>query len=91
MSDDLRQNHKLGRFELDTPAGIAATYYRLAPGVITFTHTEVPEALAGQGIGSKLARGALDAARTQGLKVVATCPFIAAYIARHPDYADLLS
>jgi uncharacterized protein len=58
--------------------------------VITFTHTEVPPALEGHGIGSALVRGALDAARAQGLKVVAKCPFVSAYIAKHPEFADLL-
>ena len=44
----------------------------------------------GQGIGSQLVRGLLEIARTQGLKVVAKCPFVAGYIAKHPEYADLL-
>ncbi len=52
-------------------------------------HTEVPTALNGRGIGSALVRGELDIARAQGLKVEARCPFVAAYIAKHPEYADL--
>jgi predicted GNAT family acetyltransferase len=66
-------------------------HYKLAPGVITFTHTLVPKELEGRGIGSKLARGALDAARAQGLKVVPKCPFIAGYIGKHAEYADLVA
>lgn len=67
-------------------------WYRLAPGTITFTHTDVPEALAGRGVGSKLARAALEYARTEKLRVVPLCPFIAAYIRKHPaDYADLVA
>jgi hypothetical protein len=58
--------------------------------VITFTHTETPLALRGRGIASRLARGALEAARAQGLKVVAKCPFVSAYIAKHPEFGDLL-
>jgi hypothetical protein len=58
--------------------------------VITFRHTEVPQALSGHGIGSRLVRGALDAARARGLKVVAKCPFVAAYMAKHPEFNDLL-
>ena len=86
---DVRQNTTHHRFELDADGHKAVAYYRLSPGVITFTHTEVPKALNGRGIGSKLAQGALEAVRANGLKVVAECPFIAAYIAKHPEFADL--
>ena len=87
---DVRQNTQHHRFELDVEGHTALAHYRLAPGVITFTHTEVPKELSGRGIGSQLARGALEAARAQGLKVVAECPFVAGYIAKHPEYSDLL-
>ena len=78
------------RFELEVDGHIAATYYKLADGVITFIHTEVPPELGGKGIGSQLIKGALDQVRTDGLKVIAECPFVKAYIEKHPDYADLL-
>jgi predicted GNAT family acetyltransferase len=51
----------------------------------------VPAALNGRGIGSALVCGLLDLARGQGSKVRPLCPFVAAYIARHPEYADLLA
>jgi uncharacterized protein len=88
--NDIRNNTQLNRFELDVDGHTAVSYYKLAPGVITFTHTEVPQELSGRGIGSRLARGALEAARAQGLKVVATCPFVSAYIGKHPEFGDLL-
>jgi predicted GNAT family acetyltransferase len=78
------------RFELAVDGQIAATYYEIADGVITFVHTEVPPALGGKGIGSKLIRGALDQVREDGLKVIAQCPFVKAFIEKHPDYQDLL-
>jgi predicted GNAT family acetyltransferase len=78
------------RYELAVDGHIAASYYELAGPVITFVHTEVPPELGGKGVGSKLIRGALDQARSEGLKVVAQCPFVKAYIDKHPDYADLL-
>jgi uncharacterized protein len=53
-------------------------------------HTEVPPALNGKGIGSALARGLLDIARAEDMKIVPLCPFVAAYITKHPEYADLL-
>jgi predicted GNAT family acetyltransferase len=86
----VRNNTELHRFELDADGHMAVAYYRLSPGVITFTHTEVPNELSGRGIGSALARGALDIVRAQGLKVVAQCPFISAFMGKHPEFNDLL-
>ncbi|HEX5780095.1 MAG TPA: GNAT family N-acetyltransferase [Xanthobacteraceae bacterium] len=86
---DVTDNPALNRFELSTGAGTAISEYRLRDGVLEIRHTEVPEELEGQGIGSRLARGVLEAARARGLKVVARCPFVAAYMKRHPEYDDL--
>lgn len=90
MSSIVDDNPAEHRFELKAGGHVALAYYRLAPGVITFTHTEVPSALSGQGIGSKLARGALEQVRARGLKVVPKCPFIAAFIAKNAEFADLV-
>jgi predicted GNAT family acetyltransferase len=87
---DVRNNTDKNRYELSVDGHLAATYYRIADGVITFIHTEVPDALAGRGVGGKLVKGALDQVRAAGLKVVPQCPFVRAYIEKHPDYADLL-
>jgi uncharacterized protein len=69
---------------------VAFAAYALHGREIVFTHTEVPAALEGHGVGSRLARAALDDARRRGLAVVPRCPFIAAYIRRHPEYRDLV-
>lgn len=90
MTDAVLNNTEKNRYELSVDDHLAATYYRIADGVITFIHTEVPDALAGRGIGAKLVKGALDQVRAAGLKVVPQCPFVRAYIEKHPDYADLL-
>lgn len=90
MTDTVRNNTDKNRYELSVDGHLAATYYRIADGVITFIHTEVPDALAGRGVGSKLVKGALDQVRAAGLKVVPQCPFVRAYIEKHPDYNDLL-
>ena len=79
------------RYELAVDGHIAATYYEIAGNVITFEHTEVPPELGGKGIGSTLIKGALDQVRSAGLTVIAECPFVKAYIDKHPDYGDLLS
>jgi len=79
-----------GRFELAVPGGVAFATYRRSPGVVTVLHTEVPEALSGHGVGSALARGLLDIVRARGEKVVPRCPFLAAFMRKHPEYEDLV-
>ena len=87
---EVTNNAEKHRFELAVEGHIAATYYKIDDDVITFIHTEVPPELGGKGIGSKLIRGALDQVRMGGLKVVPQCPFVKAFIEKHPDYQDLL-
>lgn len=65
--------------------------YRLTPDQrMVLTHTEIDEAHEGQGLGRHLAASTLDDARRRGLSVTPVCPFIAAYMRRNPEYADLL-
>ena len=90
MADGIRDNPDRGRFEMDAGNDIAFVNYRLAPGVITLSHTEVPEELEGQGLGSRIVRGVLDTVRARGLKVVPACGFVAAFIRKNPAYRDLL-
>jgi predicted GNAT family acetyltransferase len=88
----IRDNPEEERFEVDLGDGtIAIAEYRLRPGVVLFTHTEVPPAHEGQGIGSALIRYALNWARERELKVVPICPFFAAYIKRHAEEQDLVA
>jgi hypothetical protein len=79
------------RFEISadgTPAGFAA--YLLRGEVITFTHTGIDDAVEGRGLGGRLVRAALDEARARGLAVRPACPFVRAWIAKHPGYLDLV-
>jgi uncharacterized protein len=87
---EIQNNEAEQRFETTVEGHLALAAYRLWDNVITFTHTEVPEALGGRGIANQLAKYALDHSRQKGYKVVALCPFIAAYINRHAEYQDLL-
>jgi uncharacterized protein len=89
MSNNVRDNTDHHRFELDAGGHVAFSNYKRADGLLTILHTEVPRELEGRGIGSTLVRGILDIARTQGLTVQAVCPFVKAYLDRHPEYADL--
>ena len=67
-----------------------SAYYERRDDRVLFTHTEVDDAYEGRGVGSALARGALDAVRSRGQKAVPLCEFIAGYIDRHAEYADLV-
>ena len=90
MIDAINNNTTKHRFELEVDGHLAAAYYERKGDIVTFTHTEVPAELGGKGIGSTLVRGALDQVRAGGLKVVAECPFVKAWIGKHPAYGDLL-
>jgi len=79
------------RFELAIDGSVATAAYELSGGTITFTHTVVPPELEGRGVGSRLVAAALNNARERGLRVVPQCSFVAAFIDRHPDYADLVA
>jgi uncharacterized protein len=80
-------NPARSRFEIQVDGQVAGfARYRLTPGKIVFTHTEIDPVYEGKGLGSKLAAGALDAARERSLVIDPQCPFIAAYVKRHPEY-----
>jgi predicted GNAT family acetyltransferase len=84
-------NPDAGRFEVlveDQVAGFAE--YRRTDGAVTFTHTVIDPGFEGRGLGSVLARGALDATREAEHPVLPFCPFIRGYIQRHPAYFDLV-
>lgn len=78
------------RFEFSHEGKLAKAEYILTKTRIIFTHTEVPPALEGNGIGAALAKFGLNYAREQELKVMPLCPFIASYIRKHPEYRDLV-
>ena len=86
----VRHNAARGRYELDTPHGLAIAVYHQQGDRLVFTHTEVPPAHEGRGVGTALIRFALASARSRGLKVVPVCPFVAAYMIKHPEEQDLL-
>jgi predicted GNAT family acetyltransferase len=88
---DLVDNAEKHRYEISFDGKTAFTTYKLENGVITFLHTEVPAEFRGKGIGSKLVRGELEAARARGLKVIPRCEFVAGYIQNHPEFQDLLA
>jgi predicted GNAT family acetyltransferase len=88
----VRDNPEHNRYEaVFGDAVVAFADYRVRPGRLVVTHTEVLRAFTGRGVGLLLARGVLDDIRARGLRVTPICPFMAAFIERHPAYADLVS
>jgi predicted GNAT family acetyltransferase len=85
----VRDNTSLNRFELDVEGAVAFANYRLTPRAVIITHTETPRALRGRGIASELVSGALALIRADGRKVIAGCGFVADYLRKHPEFADL--
>ena len=83
-------NRDANRFEIRVGDELAFVTYRRRGSTISYIHTEVPPSLEGHGIAAKLAKHALDYARANALDVVPICPYIAAYIGRHPEYADIV-
>lgn len=88
----VENNPAASRFELaiDGSDEIAAAYYRMKGDRLVLTHTIVPERFSGRGIGSRLAHGVFDEIRASGREVILVCPFMIAFYARHPEYADIV-
>jgi predicted GNAT family acetyltransferase len=92
MDVRVADNPSEGRFDLFADGELAGSaYYRIEDDAIAFTHTEVDDAYEGQGLGSRLASSALDEVRGRGLAVLPYCPFMRAYIQRHPEYLELVA
>ena len=83
-------NEAAHRFEARLGDATAFTEYRLRDGVMILPHTVVPEEFEGRGVGGQLAKAVLSYAREQGLEVVPTCPFVAGYITKHPEWHDIV-
>ncbi|WP_407156615.1 GNAT family N-acetyltransferase [Bradyrhizobium sp. STM 3557] len=91
MESEVRDNPAMSRFEMPLGNGaLAVTYYKIEDGRVVLLHTEVPHELSGLGYGSRLAHGVFEAMRHGGKRVIAKCPFMSSYAARHPEYGALL-
>jgi predicted GNAT family acetyltransferase len=87
----VRDNPERQRFEMQVVRQMAVAEYRIKDGVITFFHTEVPPAIEGKGMGSRLIEGALEQVRARGLKIVSRCSFVSHFLRQHPEYQDLVA
>ena len=87
----VRDNKQEQQFEMALGAGKTAfiRYAEAGEGVVELTHTEVPEEFEGKGIGGRLVKGTFEILRAENMRMVPSCPFIAAYVQRHPEYQSL--
>ena len=91
MAYDIRNNEQASQYETEVEGQTAYVAYDLEdPERIVLTHTIVPDELSGRGIAKELVTHALDDARARGLTVVPQCSYVSTFIARHPQYADLI-
>lgn len=87
----VRDNPEASRFEMDIGGLLAISNYRLDGNVVRFTHTEVPEALRGKGVASRLIGATLDTARERQWMVIPQCSAVASYMRRYKATQDLLA
>ena len=83
-------NEEKNRYEMAVNGQIAYLEYIPAGQNIVLSHTEVPEGLEGQGIGSQLVKQVLETIKGNNRKIIIVCPFVAAYIKRHQEYLELV-
>ncbi len=89
---DITKNAEADRYEAaEGGERVGLIDYTIADGVASLTHTEVDPAHGGKGIAGQLVQFALDDLRDQGLRVRPVCPYVASWIGKHPDYADLVA
>lgn len=90
-TDQVINNTEDFQFEYHSGSLVSKLEYRLGKSRIALVHTEVPEELSGQGIGSSLVEAAMKYAKEKQLKVLVYCPFAAGYLERHPEWNDYVS
>ena len=90
MPAEISDNAALHRFELHVHGETAVLVYERTGHLLRLVHTEVPQILEGQGVGSKLVRAVLQFAQENSLNVVPLCPFVAQYMKRHPEYSAIV-
>ncbi|GAB2544251.1 GNAT family N-acetyltransferase [Rufibacter soli] len=90
MELTITNNEAAQRFEAEVEGQMALIEYRLKPGVMTVLHTEVPKELEGRGIAGTMTKHVLDYIAAEKLQVVPRCPYMSAYLKKHPEYQYLV-
>ena len=91
LDETVRDVPERHRYELATPDGPAIAAYERVEDRLILSHTVVPSTQEGQGLASRLIAGVLSDVRAQGLRIVPSCPFVATYVAKHPEERDLVA
>lgn len=91
VTTQVRHDSRRRRFMAVVDGHEAELEYERHGDVLSLTHTGVPPEIGGRGVAGDLVRTALDYARAEGLKVQPVCSYAAAFMERHPQYADLLA
>lgn len=86
----LHKNANPPRFEMNVDGRLAFILYKEKPGTITLIHTEVDPALEGKGAGTAVIEKTLDYLEKNNLKLIPLCPFVVAYLKRHPEWNRLV-
>jgi predicted GNAT family acetyltransferase len=89
MDDYVTDNRAAHRFELVTGGLVAFLNYERREHTLVLLHTEVPPALRGHGLGGALVKAGLEAARREGLRIVPVCPFVTAFLRKHPESSEI--
>lgn len=91
MNYDISHNQAQQRFETKVENLLCVIDYQLDQSNLALTHVGVPKPIEGRGIAAELTRSALDWARSKKYRVIPVCPYVQAWLRRHPEYLDLLS
>ena len=91
MSITVQHNPEHRRFETQLDGRPAYLTYTVQGGAVSFDHTFVPEEMRGKGVAAALVREGLEEARRRQWKIVPACSYVASFVARHPEFADLLA
>lgn len=91
MKYEIQHNQDRQRFELQLENQLSVIDYELDGNNLTLPHVGVPQPLEGRGIAGELTRSALDWARAEKYRVIPVCPYVQAWLKRHPEYQDLIS
>lgn len=86
----VENNEAKSRFEINLEDATALIAYKKSGNIYNLYHTEVPPQFAGRGVGNRLVKGTLEKIKAEDGKIIPSCPFVAAYLKRHPEYQEMV-